>query len=252
MATQESIIENLVTRRMGNSVSSTGRWFNAITGIKRELRQAIRLAGEALASVDLVSCQPAMLAFLMQSVCPSRGVKGVASYKHSQSASECPPLTPACWSGGSLLRFSEVSEYRERVCGGTFYESVFSSCGMDRSEAKRRFLVDVLAPRFRYPSPVRSAFEAAFPSVGQFICHVNQRDHGELIRLLQRLESWLVVETVAPRLVGQCPFITLHDAIFCGPGDIPLVQEAFEDVFADIGFTMRMKEESWHGRSVAA
>ena len=103
----------------------------------------------------------------------------------------------------------------------------------------------MLAKRGRYPSTVENAFREWFPLLWRFVKKINAKDHGTLIRFLQRLESWLVVEMIAPVLVDRVPIVTLHDAIFCGCGDLPVLEAAFEEVFAKIGFTPAVKQEHW-------
>ena len=115
--------------------------------------------------------------------------------------------------------------------------------GLDRDVVKLALLRDVLAKRGRYPSAVENAFRDAFPTVYQIVRAVNRDDHGTLIRLLQRAESWLVVETVAPRLLGRVRILTLHDAIFSRRRDVRKVKDAFREVFDERGFEMTLKVE---------
>jgi hypothetical protein len=61
---QHVLVSQIQRRTFPFTVSSTGRVFNAITGMKRELRAALRLSGEPLGSVDIVNAQPALLALL--------------------------------------------------------------------------------------------------------------------------------------------------------------------------------------------
>ena len=79
-------------------------------------------------------------------------------------------------------------------------------------------------------------FADRFPSIYQYVRWLNRHDHGELIRHLQRLESWLVIENVAPKLVGKVPFVTLHDAIYSRVGDIPLFGMPFSRRLMISGF----------------
>jgi len=116
--------------------------------------------------------------------------------------------------------------------------------GLPRERVKIGFLRDVLAKRGCYPSTVEQAFREAFPSVYSFIRAVNRRDHGELIRHLQRLESWLVVEQVAPRLIGRVPCLTLHDAIYSTMRSLPTVEEAFAETFEALGIRLKVKTEA--------
>ena len=117
---------------------------------------------------------------------------------------------------------------------------------------KLAFLRDVLAKRGRYPSVVETVVRREWPSVYAFVRAVNRGDHAVLIRQLQRLESWLVIEQVAPRLVGRVPCIMLHDAIYSRRGCLATVEAAFNEVFDTIGFRLRLKREAAEGGAVGA
>jgi hypothetical protein len=96
----------------------------------------------------------------------------------------------------------------------------------------------------RYPSAVESAFRAEFPTVFQAIKRINGRDHGELIRMLQRLESWLVIETVAPKLLAKrVPTISLHDAIYSQRRSVAQVADAFVEVFRELDVSISLHKE---------
>ncbi len=241
---QAVLIGYLRHRRLPFSVSSTGRIFNCITGIKRELRTAIRINGKSVASLDISCAQPALLGLLAQTFTPSEGLKGAETYKVVRRLAGS--LLPGC----SLptrcdLVDSEVLRFSRWTCDGSFYDRLSGFCDVCLADAKRRFLVDVLAKGRKYPSDVEDAFRACFPSLWHFIKRINANDHGTLIRILQRMEAWLVIETVAPRLMGRIPIVTLHDAIFCGCDDIPVLEAVFEEVFGEIGFTPALKLETW-------
>jgi hypothetical protein len=126
---------------------------------------------------------------------------------------------------------------------------------MDRSTLKRRFLADVLAKKlvvyrcssFDYPSEIEDVFRELFPTVWSFIRQVNRGGckHENLIRELQRWESWLVVETVGGILCDRHDgfFVTLHDAIYAKPGFAETVKATFDEVFDRLHFRMRVKVE---------
>jgi hypothetical protein len=141
---------------------------------------------------------------------------------------------------------NEVRSFQSSVCGGSFYDELASVSGLQRGVVKHRFLVDVLAKRGRYPSEIEDFFRRAYPSVFGFIRWINRQDHGRLIRLLQRLEAWLVIEMIAPRLVGVVPIVTLHDAIFCRALDVGFVEAIFHEVMEEIGFCIQTKQEVWN------
>ena len=125
---------------------------------------------------------------------------------------------------------------------------------MTRDKLKDRFFADILAKRkaneygAEYPSDVENVFKDLFPTVYHFIRHINCYgwEHANLIRALQRRESRFVIECVAASLLDRYPYmflITLHDAIYSTPGDIPRVVDAFKEGFDTIGFQMSYKVE---------
>ncbi|MGA2069370.1 MAG: hypothetical protein ABSG86_30750 [Thermoguttaceae bacterium] len=235
---QDVLVSYLRRREFPFSVGSTGRVFNAITGLKRELRAALRIGGEPVGSVDIRCAQPALLALAMTQKSPLMGQNG---YQHISIAAHPAPACP-CPSAAALAPDGAV--FADLAVSGCLYETLGSLTGLDRETIKLAFLRDVLAKRGRYPSAVEQAFSVAFPTVYGFVRRVNRRDHAELIRLLQRLESWLVVETVCPRLVGHVPVVTLHDAVFSTRHNLAAVEGAFRDTFGEIGFSLSLKREA--------
>ena len=226
---QDVLVGDLRRRAFRFSVGSTGRVFNSITGLKRELRTTVRLAGEPMGNVDLVCSQPTLLAVEMLHETPTNGLKGRATYKHSDADSPCPA--------------PDASLFHSLVLDGRLYEFLTQRTGLSRDAVKLALLRDVLAKRGRYPSQVEAVFRREFPEVFAFVRRVNRHDHAELIRRLQARESWLVVENVAPRLLGRAPVVTLHDAIYSQADKLPVVEGAFHDVFDAIGFRMALKRE---------
>ena len=101
-----------------------------------------------------------------------------------------------------------------------------------------------------YHSDFERVFREAFPTVHQFVRWINsgpyisrKKNHATLICTLQRLESFVVIEQAAPRLVDRVPFVPLHDALYSRTQDIPLVKDAFAETFEDLGLPLRVKIE---------
>lgn len=149
---------------------------------------------------------------------------------------------------------ADFERYRSLVQCGELYDVLLTELGhtISRGELKRRFLADVIAKRkarFRggeYPSIVENKFRDLFPTVYRFIRSVNRDgyEHSNLIRLLQRAESALVIETVAADLLMRHPrmfCLTLHDAIYTTAEHLPKVEAAFQRAFEQTGFAMSFK-----------
>jgi len=245
---QDVLVSRILRREFRLTVGTTRRAFNNITGLKRELRSALRIGGESLGSVDIKCAQPGLLAIVLTHNIPPSRPKWLSTYKHAGSGCPAslpcllPPLPPVLAPLGACLGDSaDIADFCDLASSGLLYERLVSLSGLDRDTVKLAFLRDVLAKRGQYPSAVEDAFRAEFPTVHQAIRFVNRADHGELIRLLQRMEAWLVVETVSPRLVGRVPVVTLHDAIYTTAESLPVVESAFNETFAEIGCRLSLK-----------
>ena len=264
---QRILTENIRRAELKFSVCGTGRCFNGLTGLKRELRKTIRLAGEAIGGADIRCAQPTLLAGLIR-LGNRRNVPTYMSAMLDSLARLPPPRLSRSGLSGLLLALSssentisgapvfadDFAFFESAALSGTLYDQLAVDCTADgvalpddpyeaREKVKLLLMRDVLAKRGRYPSPFEEVFRSAFPSVLRFVRWINRADHGELIRTLQRLESWLVVENVAPRLVGRLPIVTLHDAIYARTVDLPIVVDAFGETFAELGLRMMVKVE---------
>ena len=123
------------------------------------------------------------------------------------------------------------------------YDELAETLGRTREYVKKRILVDVLAKRGKYPSAVEDAFRRHYPEVWCAIRRINETSHCHLIRLLQRLESWLVIERVAPKLVERLPIVTLHDAVYGAVHDLGQVADVFRETLEEVGWRLSLKED---------
>lgn len=231
--TQNVLIRDIEDKDFHLSVGTYGRVFGNISSLKRELRQALRLGKDPLRNVDICCCQPALLGRLAQEAAgSSRATRGECNYD-APNHGDIGNFTRLVQSGG-LYEFLVVN-LRNRSCPA-----------FTRDDVKQRFMADILAKRGNYPSAVEDVFRENFPTVYQFIRDVNRDGaaHANLIRLLQRAESDLVIHTVAADLVVRRPemfILTLHDSVFVTERDIPCVVDAFEAAFKRNGFSMTLK-----------
>ena len=63
---QGILISAIERKEFRSSVSQYGRWFNSITGLKREVRSTLHVGGEPLVGVDINCSQPSFIALLIQ------------------------------------------------------------------------------------------------------------------------------------------------------------------------------------------
>ena len=190
----------------------------------------------------------------------SRGQRAAGCSNYDSSLSDAVHYD----SSRSATQNADFELYRSLVQRGELYEVLLADLGhsISRDNLKRRFLADVIAKRkasFRggeYPSVVEDKFRERFPTVYRFIRAVNRDgyEHSNLIRLLQRAESSLVIETVAADLLTRYPrmfVISLHDALFTTAEHLPKVEQAFRQAFEETNFSMSFKTSFPTVRQVA-
>lgn len=256
---QGILVADIEEGRFRLTVGNFGRVSNNITSMKRELRRALRYNDAPLVGIDISCCQPALVALLLEVSTRLQGGNNVTSY----SASLLPLLSvlvPEFETFPSRLTSSpSTTRFITVCCNGSLFE-LLGDClrkkGFDwpRSVIKKRFLADVIAKKKanrwgkEYPSALEDVFRTEFPEVWKFIRLVcdNGWQHQRLIQILQRLESWLVIEQVCRIFMERHPnefVITLHDAIYVRPQAKQLAVAAFETVFDDLDFHMKLKIE---------
>jgi hypothetical protein len=266
---QARLLEHIRRGASAYSIGATGRRFNAITQMAKVLRPCLRLAGERIVGLDVRATQPALLGTLIE-----LGVKGktcniILSALVSRLREIEAPV-PRCrrWTGLPGLEAAvsaprpgpDFEVYLEAV-DNDLYNDLVRRCmereidlGADpaarRSRAKHLMMQDILGRRGWYHSSFQGVFEEAFPTVLRFARHIQKaghgdRWHGELIRVLQRLESWLVVEQVAPVLVDRGVLVvTLHDEFYIRERDTPIARSVFADVCGRLGLEhLHLKEK---------
>jgi hypothetical protein len=111
--------------------------------------------------------------------------------------------------------------------------------------AKKRFLVDVLAKRGHYQSRIEDIFATEFPGVMAVVRAINNTNHCNLIRLLQRLEALVVVHTIAPMCLSHFAILTLHDAIIAPISRVDEVIEHMQELKYQWDIPLAWKTEPW-------
>ncbi len=239
---QTVLVDRIRSGQMRFHVGRTWRVSNGLTGIKRELRAAITLDGQQLGSVDMRSAQPRWLAYMLEgtlSALPRIAGRVPDSYRvRGLIPAPCVRARRLC----PFLYDDDVQRFRD-VVGDDVYSFLSNLWGVSREESKVRFMKDVVAKRGAYPSEYRKRFTAEFPSIVEFINWFNLDSHANLVRYLQRLEAWFVIEQVCPLLVDRVPVVTVHDCLFCPVTRLGEVENAFVTASDRLGYSFPTKLE---------
>lgn len=117
---------------------------------------------------------------------------------------------------------------------------------LTRDDVKARTLCELFGPD-HMRTWFWAAMNAEFPELCVLIDKVRAPNHCEINRLLQRIESEIVIEDAVPRIkqrLGSVPLLTVHDCVMA-PGDaLEVVREELTAAFQRrLGFAPKLKVE---------
>jgi hypothetical protein len=202
--------------------STSGRFHSNVTNCPKGFRPYLRVNGESLVNIDVKNCQPYLSTIILTD--PLK----------ASTFTENPAFAMVLQSL-KVSHKQDVRNYISLVINGAFYEYLMSEFAgeglqLDRSETKRQVL-RILFARNRSPKnevnrKAREVFKMRFPTVHQIFSKVRGSEKGDRFSsfkrfaiLLQRIESYLMLEVVMKRIRRELPevvAITIHDSIMTG------------------------------------
>lgn len=160
---------------------------------------------------------------------------------------------------------SDLERYKLLVQQGVFYEYLADSIGEelgigynDRKKVKAAvFQVLFTDNRFlgQAEAKPKQLFKKHFPTVYELFSRIKKSDKTNLPRLLQRIESHLMLLVVAKRIARErprLPIFTIHDSIVTTEGDEEYVKSVLLDEMTKaIGFPPKLSTEVWQPSNLA-
>lgn len=185
-------------------VGSTGREFNKANNIPSELRKHIHIDGEATTEIDIKSSLPSIL------------------YKYTKDG--------------------EKQRYGNLITQGNLYEFFAEKMGYkgDRDLAKKAFTHYLGGKRVSYCSELGHVLHKHFPNLHQWMEGIekeHKRKHpkgkkGEVSRLLQHIESKIIVTMLESIKKDNIFTISIHDGVRVKTYHADLVTEAIKKTFS--------------------
>lgn len=258
-------------------IDETGnRLHTNLTNLPKGLRKYLKYDSENLVSIDIKNSQPYMsmllfnktfwqsynrtdiptLKYLSKEVYGS--IKGNDSNLHTIIMFVDSSKTLTC------IDFQK-QEFFKNVIHGTLYEylqSVFENechlnLGNTDAEKRNRVKKIVLTLLFdaewkaynrKQDSPMQ-VFHQKFPSIARVFAYVKKDNHRNLAIILQRIESFLLLEQVCGRISKErpdVPLFTIHDNIVTTVGNETYVQSIMEAELAKVmGASPTFSIEYW-------
>lgn len=205
---------------------TNGRLDSNFTRLPGELVPHLTIDGKHLIELDIRNSQPFFVAPVLN---PKPEIEKIITGYLGQSFTM---LSKSL----QLTQYEDVKLYASLVTSGEFYQYMmnkFSEFGIpyiDRDDLKEQIFIVFFGRNgsIRYNKAAK-LFLTLFPHVWQLFAAVKGKDYNRLSILLQRIESYVILQRVAPRIVQDLqglPFITRHDSLL--PSGILVIEEADE------------------------
>lgn len=236
------------------------RLHSTLSNMRGDLRKFLTFAYRGLASVDISNSQPYLSLLLLNSSFWSNReglhlLTIVNSYKEVfNNTSILSSFVMLCKKAESRTD-SDVHRFKELVLNGEFYTYMASKLGIDVNERKqiKSIVFQVLFTDNRFIGQEEAApkrvFKQLFPTVYELFSLIKKKDNATLPRLLQRIESHMVLQVITKRISKEkkdLPIFTLHDSVITTIGNEMYVNKVMEEEFEKVmGKAPALKIEHW-------
>ena len=242
-----------------------------LTNLPRDLKQFITYAGSMLVSVDVKNAQPFFSTAILKQEFYSKDkefslgriIKTNTNNKAKTSEAtkqrmkrQANKLFPTITLLNSLKQTEtqNIKEYIGLVTSGELYERYMLKYkklwGKDipRNIAKKKFIKQLYSRPKHYKNE-RQTFKLMFPAVHKVFSTLSGEYHNALAILLQRIESFLMIEKVCKRISKErpdLPIFTIHDNIVTTEGNEYYVEQVIKDVLKEYtGYEPQVGIEPW-------
>ncbi len=252
--------------------STVNRLHTNLTTCSSELRNFLTYDGAQLVSVDLKNSQPFLSTIILTNGFYNRSpatpfnIYNISPHLNSSRISAI--ASTIMWGNNELSLddrgFSDVSIYREKVLAGILYEYIaaelqtrYGLVFQSRKKLKSMiFMVLFSDNRFigQKDAAPKRMFRDIFPNVYEVFKAIKKKGSNNLPIMLQRIESRLMLDCVARRILSEkpgMPCFTIHDSIVCPIGYESYVAYVIRDeCLKYFGVQPNLHYEFWRQRNV--
>ena len=229
--------------------STSGRYHNCLTNLKKDFRSAFSYNHQPLFQVDLKNSQP----FLMQMLFDAENIEKIKVLLQSSSnTTSTTTLLPSLSSSIMLVKspttlaHQEFTAYKVAVNSGVFYEDFMQtaqSLGINtlntRGEAKKAVYLAIFSSNKWKSQSVIPQFDASlklvfihcYPHINQILEAIKSDNKNSLAIILQIIEAYLIIDVCCKRISTERPSIplfTIHDSISTIEEFVPYVKDVME------------------------
>lgn len=249
--------------------NNVGRLHTNLTVMKSELRNFIKYNGQKMVSVDICNSQPCLsVALLNENFYKNEDTEAKfniynittskSNFKYISTLISIPSYIMLVKSGETTAT-KDMYEYTTQSKKGILYEYIAEEfekqTGKKIVERKllKAIIFTVLFTDNRFIGQVdaepKRIFKRLFPVVYEVFRMIKSKDSTTLPRLLQTIESNLMLNFISKRIskeYPQLPIYTIHDSIACPVGYEKYVEQVIkEETLTAIGVTPTLKLDYW-------
>jgi hypothetical protein len=239
--------------------SNVNRFHSNLTNINSVLRNAISYKGEKLVSIDITNSQPYLSSILLTKEFWNKDyrIDNIFNIYNFNSfyinyyimLGESPVSTMDKGFGGYVEFVSEGrlyeylrDEFNKELGFGTF----------DREQTKIAVFQALFTSNTflgQKKALPKKMFAKIFPDVYEVFKKIKKKDKSILPRLLQSIESLLVIDIICKRIseeLPDAPIFTIHDSVTTTHKYLDDVKRIMlEECEKNVGFTPKLKIENW-------
>ena len=237
------LLDRMIDGERRFTVCEQGRVHTNVANLPRWCRQYIRLEGQRLMSIDVATSQPLLLGL----VCQNRARSAIPALTMSQPPSQSAPAQPSPIYRPCRDVITNV--YLLSCLEGTVYDRIkgqIPGTPYSREDVKALFLAVIYGEPRDMHTRVGQAIATLWPDVFEAVVDLNRLlGHGGLPRLLQRVESDIMITRVAGRILRErpgLPLLTVHDSVLVPPGHEDYAADVIADEWrSEFGVSPRLK-----------
>lgn len=247
--------------------NSSQRLHTNLTSLKKELKPYITFDGSQLVGVDVKNAQPFFSTVVLSDefffsedeFSIGRIFNKESDKEGVRKAIQAMQTTGRETTITLLKSFGEpeiqnIKEYISLVSSGSVYEAFMQKYkelwgkSIDRDKAKKRFIKQLFAEQRHYIKE-RAVFIALFPTVYRVFMTLTDGHRNGLAILLQRIESYLILEKVCRQISKErpdLPIFTIHDNVVTLKGSEDYVAMVIKGVLREyVGYEPEVGIEPW-------
>jgi|LSQX01.3.fsa_nt_gb hypothetical protein len=251
-----------------------GRLHTAITNLKTEFRNYLRLDGERLAGVDIRTSQPLFLGLLVADGERTRthiDRAGTVAVTGCQGVIGCQPEGNESDDAGS------AADWLRFVCEGDLYDWLWRETGLgdSRDDYKERYFFRAMYGPNLEDCPTLEVIQRDYPAIAECFFRMKgvpflraeysrlassmggwrasewiKREYkpcyASLACAMQKREAEFIFNQVIPRLKeGGIPAVTIHDSVLTCQSRQDVVMEVMNDEFKRLGVAAQLRPVSY-------